>query len=425
MDRADYLMNSTLLRLILVTIPILGIYYMLPRRAQNVWLLVTSWLFYVWWSWQQALILAVLTLLNFFAAQMMERGERSTRLWRIAGITFNVLALVFFKYKLIESISKLLSTEAGLRGSDLVVPLGLSFIVLQAIAYLVEVGNGRVRASRSLVDFALYLAYFPRIIAGPVERPAIFFASLNSPRVVDNTILARNFTRIMVGLVRTLIFARLLNVGLPKTVFTHPSNFSTPALWVALLTYAFVLYNDFAGYTDIVRGLSGMFGLELPPNFERPYFSRSFTEFWNRWHMSFSFWLRDFIFFPFSRKLARSIPDRQNPLHRILPPITTMLISGLWHVAAPTMLLWGLLHGVYLAFGRVPLIGVKGDPNRVPVWRQRVNQAVVFFFVLLAWVPFRVPTLQGAVLYKERCFTGRACLSGPMDRVSWPCQPCF
>jgi len=162
-----------------------------------------------------------------------------------------------------------------------------------------------------------------------------------------------------------------------------------------LIIYAFALYNDFAGYTSIVRGISGLFGIGLSPNFSTPYFSRSFTEFWKRWHITLSEWLRDYIYFPLSRALIRRNSNRYNLVNLIVPPMGTMLVSGLWHGANPQMLLWGGMHGLYLTLEQIlSLRRSRIPPGNQPIWRQVLAMLIVFFFVILAWVPFGwgVPT---------------------------------
>jgi D-alanyl-lipoteichoic acid acyltransferase DltB (MBOAT superfamily) len=194
---------------------------------------------------------------------------------------------------------------------------------------------------------------------------------------------------IIVGLVRKLLIADILTAAILSDVYELPAKYTPPELVGWLLIYAFALYNDFAGYTSIVRGVSGLFGIELSPNFQYPYFARSFTEFWNRWHITLSHWLRDYIYFPLSRALLRRNPSRRNVPNLILPPLTTMLVSGLWHGFSGQMLLWGGLHGVYQVVERIPSLWRPiVPPQQQPLWRQFLSMVTIFGLVLLAWVPF-------------------------------------
>jgi alginate O-acetyltransferase complex protein AlgI len=158
-----------------------------------------------------------------------------------------------------------------------------------------------------------------------------------------------------------------------------------------LIVYAFVIYNDFAGYTSVVRGMSGLFGIELSNNFDYPYFARSFSEFWNRWHITLSHWLRDYIYFPLNRTLSKLIPDRNHLLILVLPPMVTMLASGLWHGLSWHMIVWGGLHGLYLVVERFMSLGKPAVPaDQKPFWRQMLSNGIIFLLVALAWVPFRM-----------------------------------
>jgi alginate O-acetyltransferase complex protein AlgI len=388
-------MTITSINYVLFTILALGVYYLLPRRPQNIWLLFFSYTFIVTWNWQFAAVLAVITVINFLLALQLRVNNQSRRGLLLAGIGFNVITLVFFRAAnfFLPELEVLLgrlgiSTEAG--GLQILIPLGLSYYVLQTISYLVDVYRGQLKAENDFVDFALYLAYFPKIIAGPIERARSFLPKLAQPRVVDNLILARSMLLIFVGMVRKLLIADILTAFILADVFTLPAKYTPPELIGWLVIYAFALYNDFAGYTDMVRGVSGLFGIELSSNFRAPYFSRNFTEFWNRWHITLSEWLRDYIYFPLSRALSRRNPGRRDLANLILPPMVTMLVSGLWHGFGLHMLLWGGLHGLYQILERIPTIWRPiVPPQNQPRWRQGLGMVVVFMLVILAWVPFR------------------------------------
>jgi D-alanyl-lipoteichoic acid acyltransferase DltB (MBOAT superfamily) len=212
---------------------------------------------------------------------------------------------------------------------------------------------------------------------------------------VDNQALSRSLVLILVGLTRKLLFANLLFAYIPWKSFSgNPADFSNMEQLGWLVVYSFALYNDFAGYTGIVRGVSGLFGIELSPNFNTPYFSKNFTEFWTRWHISLSQWLRDYIFFPVSRALARRFPNRNGWQNVVIPPMLTMLVSGFWHGPNWQMLLWGGLHGTYLVVERVLILRRPPQPVAANTfWMDWGSRIVTFLFVALAWVPFamRIP----------------------------------
>ncbi|MBI5957239.1 MAG: MBOAT family protein [Chloroflexi bacterium] len=374
----------------------LALYYALPRRPQNILLLAASYVFYLTWSPTYTLILAALTAINFALSHRVRRADQPRRRWMWAGIGINVAALAFFKFAdffkadfsdLVERLG--FSTGAG--GLEILLPVGMSFYIVAVISYLIDAARGQVEPTRDPVDFALYMAYFPKLIAGPIERARVFLPRLAEPRIVDNDRLSRSFTLIVVGVVRKLVIADLLTTLIPENVFQTPAEFSPLELAGYLVAYAFALYNDFAGYTSIARGVSGLFGIELAANFRTPYFSRSLTEFWNRWHITLSQWLRDYIYFPTSRALLRRNPSRMNIPNILIPPMLTMLISGLWHGVGWGFIIWGGLHGFYLIVERVwSLLRPALPLQRQPKWRQAISMVLVFGAVLLAWIPFRM-----------------------------------
>jgi alginate O-acetyltransferase complex protein AlgI len=388
-------MIITSIKFLLFTGLALGIYYKLPHRGQNAWLLFISYAFIVTWDWLFAGILVVITTINFLIALRLRINDHSRRELLWLGIGLNVFALVLFRsadffLPELEALLGRLNIPTQADGLQIVIPLGLSFYVLQAISYLVDVYRGQLGAEKNWLNFALYLAYFPKIIAGPIERTRSFLPKLAGPRVIDNSGFARSVQLIFVGMVRKLLIADTLTAFILPDVFELPAKYTPPELIGWLVIYAFALYNDFAGYTDFVRGVSGLFGIELSPNFRVPYFSRNFTEFWSRWHITLSEWLRDYIYFPLSRSLGRRNPARLDLAKLVVPPMTTMLVSGIWHGFGLHMLLWGALHGLYLILERIstlwrPIV----PPQNQAVWRQGLAMVVVFMLVTLAWAPFR------------------------------------
>lgn len=388
-------MNITSIHFVLFTALVLGVYYFLPRRPQNFWLLFASYVFIVTWDWKFALVLAAVTVVNFMIALRLRINDQGRRglLW--GGIGFNILVLVFFRaadffLPQLESLIGRLGIIIHGDGLQILIPLGLSYYVLQTISYLVDVYRGQLKAESDFIDFALYLAYFPKLIAGPIERARTFLPKLSQPRVVGNEMFARSVMLIFVGVTRKLLIADLLTASFLSDVFELPARYNPLELILWLIIYAFALYNDFAGYTDMVRGVSGLFGIELSLNFQTPYFSRNFTEFWKRWHITLSEWLRDYIYFPISRVLRRGNPALQKVTNLVLPPMITMLVSGLWHGLSLHMLIWGGLHGLYQIVERIPALWRPVvPPQNQPVWRQWLGMGVVFTFVILAWVPFR------------------------------------
>ncbi len=377
-------------------------YQVLPKRIKNLWMLLASSVFIVTWSWKFLVSLLLLATINYLLGFLVPNTRFGKKiLW--AGIVINILALLVFKYSdfylpALMSLLARLGVPTGAGGLQILAPLGISFITVQMISYLVDVHYGRLPAEKEPVRFALYVIYFPKILSGPVERAKTFLSRLESPQKWSGELLRNSFALVLVGLVRKLVLADVLNAMIPADAFQQPSKYPAPLLAAWLLVYAFALYNDFAGYTSIVRGVSGFFGIELTNNFNIPYFARSFSEFWNRWHISLSNWLRDYIFFPLSRSLLKKIPERNHPVHIIVPPMLTMLVCGLWHGFTWNTLLWGGLQGGFLVLERIgTLWKPRVSPADLPRWRQVIAALGVFLCILMAWVPFHtgvVPAIQ-------------------------------
>ena len=254
---------------------------------------------------------------------------------------------------------------------QLLLPVGFSYRVLENISFLVDASRRQLDGFPRFLDFALYLAWFPKLLSGPIERGKAFFAQLARPVVVDNAALSRAVTLIATGLARKLLLADSLRALMPVTLFTDPPPRGGIALFFWLLADVFVIYNDFAGYTDMARGVSLTFGIELPRNFAQPFFARNFSELWMRWHISLSMWLRDYVYMPLSRALLRRSASANPPAALVLPPLAAMLVSALWHQVAWHTLAWGLLWGVFLFLGRIPTLWRPVvPPDRWPRWRQ-------------------------------------------------------
>jgi D-alanyl-lipoteichoic acid acyltransferase DltB (MBOAT superfamily) len=379
-ERPD--MNVTSLNFYFFLVVVLSIYYILPRRPQNYWLLLVSYAFYMTWAWQLSLILIVMTVINFFLALRMQKTEQSQLglLW--LGIGLNLAGLLLFRmfnfflpglYDVLNGVGIQLSEHTV----ELFIPIGLAYYSLQNISYLVDVHRRQISASSNFVDFALYLAYFPKLLSGPIERARTFLPKLARPRYVDNNLFARSLSLIVIGLIRKLFIAGTLSTILFWDAFETPTKYTGPELIGWIMIYGLFLYNDFGGYTSIARGVSGLFGIELSRNFQQPYFARNFTEFWNSWHISLSNWLRDYIYYPLSRLFRRRVSNPNNWSSLFFPPMATMIISGLWHG-----LNW------HQVIERLSSLQKTTTPEQKSLWQQISGMVTVFILVTFAWVPF-------------------------------------
>jgi D-alanyl-lipoteichoic acid acyltransferase DltB (MBOAT superfamily) len=372
------------------------VFHILPTRWKNLWLVLISAGFIATWSWKFVLVLGIFGVVNFFFAKRINPELNSRKRWVAIGIIFNSLSLFLFKYNkfFLPEFENLLKRLGLLQLGvtlQILLPIGLSFLVVQIISYLLDISNKRLSAETNIIKFGVYILYFPKLISGPVERARQFFPHLDSPLPFDRELAERSLAMILTGLFRKIVFANPLFNLIPPDAFLNPSSYSGLNLLFWLLAYAIALYNDFAGYTLIVQGVSLWFGIELIDNFNLPYLSRNIAEFWARWHISLSNWLRDYIYFPLSRALLKRSPERNRVFNLILPPLVTMLVSGMWHGLSWNLLVWGGLHGIYLIVNRIPSFWRFSVPlDEQPRWQQNLGRVGTFIFVILAWVPFRM-----------------------------------
>lgn len=372
------------------------IYQRLPARWRIHWLLLISVAYIATWSWHFVLILLVFSLANFYIGKNVHPSNPHRKALTRIGIVINLAFLLFFKYSdfyQTQFSDFMISVGALNPGSilQILLPVGLSFLVVQGISYLLDVANDRMAAETSFILFCTYVFYFPKLTAGPVERARELVPRLVTPLTVNRAVLEQSAALIVSGLLRKIVIGDSLFNMIPAQAFFTPLEYAGQNLVFWLVAYAFALYNDFAGYTAIVRGVSLWFGIRLSLNFNLPYLSRNFTEFWNRWHISLSSWLRDYIFYPLSWNLRHRFPSAKHIANILLPPMVTMLVSGMWHGLRWNMLLWGGLHGLFMVLERIPSLLKKTVPvNKLPRWQQRVSMAVTFIFAIIAWVPFRM-----------------------------------
>jgi len=336
----------------------------LGRRAAMVWLLAASLFFYAWWKPVFLLLLLLSMAVNFCAGRLILRpGGRG---WLVAGLALNLGLLGLFKY-------------AGLFGvGGIFLPLGISFFTFQQVMYLVDTSRGLLGAV-GLLDYACFIAFFPHLISGPIVRPSHIlpqFAALR-PWAGLKERLVPGVELFMLGLAKKLVLADPL---------------SLIEAWVALLAYGLQIYFDFSGYSDMAIGLARLFGIEFPVNFNSPYKAGNISEFWRRWNITLSGFLRDYLYIPLGG-------NRHGEGRRILNLMITMLLGGLWHGAAWRFLLWGGLHGVYLVLHRwAERVGL-----RIPA---RLGWGLTLLAVLLAWVPFRAEGFSAAMDFYRGLFGG-------------------
>ncbi len=378
-------------------------------RAWRPFILVASYVFYGWVDPRWVLLLVASSVINTFAAQVIARSPSAvTRKRALTGaIVFDLGLLCVFKYFgfFVSSMDDALD-GIGL-GSPLplvqiVLPIGISFFTFQAISYVVDVYREDTRAA-SLGDVAILQAFFPHLVAGPIVRAEELLPQLRTPRDPRDVLAGPGLLLIAGGLVKKTVVADELARRIVDPVFTDPSAHSGAEVLLAVYGFAAQIYCDFSGYTDMAIGLALLLGFVLPQNFDRPYMATSLRQFWHRWHMTLSRWLRDYLYVPLGG-------NRDGPRRTYRNLMLTMLLGGLWHGAAWTFVIWGGIHGTALAAER-QLRERLGAP-RLPGW---LAWLVTFHVVCLAWVFFRSPDLGIAFEVLGGVFS-----SGPSPLVTLP-----
>jgi alginate O-acetyltransferase complex protein AlgI len=362
---------------------------LMPRPAAwKAFVLAASYVFYAAADWRFCFLLAGVTLGNQAFAKLIDRqGDDERRRSQLVGaaVALDLLMLGVFKYYgffVEEAGAALDSVGLGmpLELATIALPIGVSFFTFQAITYVVDVRR-RVIAPASTIDVAVYLSFFSHLVAGPIVRAREFLPQIVRPRDPRDVAVGAGVVLIIVGLVKKVALADFLARGVVDPVFAVPEAYSQADVLLACYAYAAQIYCDFSGYTDMAIGLALLMGIRFPQNFDRPYSARGFREFWRRWHMTLSRFLRDYLYIPLGgSRGGRTIRNL----------MVTMLLGGLWHGAAWGFVLWGGLHGLYLVGERLLRDRVHRRP---PAW---LAWAITFNLVVLAWIPFRAPDLDVA-----------------------------
>jgi alginate O-acetyltransferase complex protein AlgI len=390
-----------------------ALYYFLPRRFGRAVLLVASYYFYARWNAWYVLFLWILTGSDYAIGLALERRRetgRASRLLLGLGVAANLAFLGSFKYTNFASgtAAALIRMHQNPWLVNLFVPIGISFHTFQSISYLVDVYRGRTPAVRKLSDYALYLAFFPQLLAGPIVRAGLFFGELFTWRPPGPDDITYGLARVGFGLLKKTAvadqFASVAN-GYFDSIASHPG---APAAWSAVFAFSMQIYFDFSGYSDIAIGCARLFGFVFPENFRMPYLATSVTDFWHRWHITLSTWLRDYLYIPLGGSRYGSFATLRNLM-------LTMLLGGLWHGAQWTFVAWGAFHGAMLCFERIFGIGRAGAaaPRGIALVARVV---LTFTMVTLAWVLFRAPSFAVATDVYRAMFAGGA---GPMLFSGW------
>jgi alginate O-acetyltransferase complex protein AlgI len=388
----DMLFNSYTFWLFYAVVAVL--YFRLRHRGQNVLLLAASCFFYGCWDWRFLGLLAVSTVVDYWVARWLDRLEtpRSRKALLIVSITVNLGILAFFKYygffaTELQSLLTAVHLPVLIPTLDVVLPVGISFYTFQTMSYTIDVYRRDLKACHNLLDFALYVSFFPQLVAGPIERATHLLPQMMNPRVHRRGDFAEGLYLVVTGLF-TKVFVADTMATVANGVFATPASQLTGAeALLGVYAFSFQIYGDFSGYSSMARGVAKWLGFDLMENFRRPYFAQAPSEFWQRWHISLSQWLRDYLYIPLGGNRGGTLLTYRNLL-------LTMLLGGLWHGANWTFLAWGAYHGLLLcAFRLVATRRARDAADSSSGLMTFLRRVLMFHLVCFGWLLFRAETI--------------------------------
>lgn len=374
---------------VLFLILALALYWRIHRQVLREYLLlVAGYVFYMAWFPPYAILLAALTVFGYGVGAAMGRYQQYRRPLLVTGIAVPLLVLVHYKYwgLILQSLTGVAAwsgLSVSFAAERIILPLGISFFTFELICYVVDLYRGTYAPVREFHRFALFMAFFPKLIAGPITRPHEFFPQLGTCRVFDRALFLQGLHLFITGLFLKVGVADVVSPYVDQT-FGHPGGVGFADAWVATYAFAIQIFCDFAGYTAMARGSALLFGIHLPDNFDAPYFASNLSEFWRRWHMSLTRWLRDYLYIPLGG-------SRGTILRTCANLFVTMMLAGLWHGAQWTFVAWGMFLGLCLVLHK---LWQRLDPFPVPA---PIGALLTFHVVCLGWVFFRAASLADAV----------------------------
>ena len=361
-------------------------------RIQNFFLLIVSYIFYSYWDWRFLFLLLFSTFLDYYLALKIEKEEKK-KIWLILSITANLTFLGFFKYFnfFILSFKNLLLSfglESNLHTLNIILPVGISFYTFHGLSYILDVYKGKIKAERNIVDYSLFVCYFPLLVAGPIERTTHLLPQIKVKKIFNYSSTILGLKQILWGCFKKVVIANQCAV-IVDFVYENNSTLHGLTLFLAAVMFSIQIYCDFSGYTDMALGISRLFGMELLQNFHFPYFSKSVKEFWSKWHISLSTWFRDYVYIPLGG-------NRTSKFFKFRNLMVTFLLSGFWHGANWTFLVWGSIHGLLSYFS----LKETTTKSKLLLTTTSIFKTVkTFLIVTIAWVFFRANSLSEALYF--------------------------
>jgi len=390
----------------LTLVPLLGLYYgirVAHPRAGKVLLLVYSYIFYGMWNPAFLSLLVGSTVLDYWVARGLEAWPSRKRLLLVTSLVIEFGLLGFFKYYnffvgATASVFRLAGFAFDPPLLRILLPIGISFYTFHCVSYTVDVYRGRIRAERSFLDVALFVAFFPQLVAGPILRAGHFLPQLQHPPSITRQDVTDGLVLVLVGLFLKVVIADNI-AGRVAFLFDQWRAIGLPATWAAAMLFGVQIYMDFNGYSLIAIGLGQMLGYHIPMNFDAPYGAAGFSDFWRRWHISLSTWLRDYLYIPLGG-------NRRGAVRTYVNLAVTMLLGGLWHGASVMFVIWGAMHGAYLCVER--FIREKFAPavHLPPAVATAALIVITYVTVTITWIPFRATTAEQCLGMLRQMFTG-------------------
>ncbi len=392
----------------LIFLPIVFILYWFvfnkSLRIQNVSLLIASYIFYAFWDYRFLFLLIFSTFLDYFTGIKMSEAQRVTnkRFWFWLSIIVNLGFLGIFKYYnfFATSFAEALA-HAGLKVDvwtlSIILPVGISFYTFHGLSYVFDIYNNKIEPERNFVDYAVFVSFFPLLVAGPIERATHLLPQIKVKRQFNNDEAIQGIELILWGFFKKVVIADTLS-GIVSEVFTVPTEYSSTALIIAAIAFSFQIYGDFSGYSDIAIGTAKLFGIDLLKNFNFPYLARNIAEFWKRWHISLSSWFRDYLYLPLGGSRVGKLLSVRNVM-------LVFLVSGAWHGANWTFIIWGAIHGLLFipsfirGTNKKFLHDLVTTQQPFPKLTDLIQVAFTFIVVTVAWVFFRSASVHDAVIY--------------------------
>jgi len=377
-------------------------------KLQNAFLVVVSYIFYGWWDWRFLSLIAFSTLVDYVIGRLLttENKDKKRKVLLGLSIAVNLGFLGFFKYynffldNFIQAFSWF-GTPISVRALSIVLPVGISFYTFQTLSYSIDVYRKKLEPTKDLIAFAAFVSFFPQLVAGPIERATNLLPQFYKKRNFNYSLAVDGLRQILWGLLKKMVIADNCAVFV-NTIFDNSPEYSASTLVLGAVLFAFQIYGDFSGYSDIAIGTSRLFGFNLKQNFAFPYFSRDIAEFWRRWHISLSTWFRDYLYIPLGG-------SRGSKVQQIRNVFIIFIVSGFWHGANWTFIVWGALNALYF----MPLLLTNNNRNhidvvaiksRFPSVKESVQIFVTFILTTLAWIFFRAENIRHALQYIKDIF---------------------